>query len=334
MPSLSILAEPPVALVDGKWSTSTARARSPRPISSSSTRRLARRSSPRTTTGRSSPSRADPADLARFPKIKLVTIDEAFGGWTQGAGRAFRRRRHVRPDLQARRQAGDAMSVAVAARLDAVARAGRASCRASASRFGFTVTYLSLIVLIPLAALVVARQRAGPRRHLAGGDRRRACWRRCSVSFVVSAAAALVNAVFGVLVAWVLVRYRFPGRRIARRRGRPALRAADRGRRHRAGGALCAERLDRRACSRRWASRSPSRRSASSSRWSSSACPSWCARCSRCCRTRPRDRGGLGDPGRRPLPDRVPRRAAAAPAGAADRRSRSPSPAPSANTAR
>ena len=66
-----------------------------------------------------------------------------------------------------------------------------------------------------------------------------------------------------LIVAWVLVRYDFPGRRLRRRAGRPALRAADGGRRHRADRALRAQRLDRRAGSRRSASRSPSRRSAS-----------------------------------------------------------------------
>jgi sulfate transport system permease protein len=79
--------------------------------------------------------------------------------------------------------------------------------------FGFAVTYLSLIVLIPLAVLV---WRAGT----LGLD---GIWRVATtprvlaaleVSFVISALAALVNAVFGTIVAWVLVRYEFPGRRL------------------------------------------------------------------------------------------------------------------------
>ncbi len=78
---------------------------------------------------------------------------------------------------------------------------------------GFAVTYLSLIVLIPLAVLVA---RAGE----LGLD---GIWRVATtprvlaaleVSFFISAAAAAVNAVFGVIVAWVLVRYDFPGRRL------------------------------------------------------------------------------------------------------------------------
>jgi sulfate transport system permease protein len=79
---------------------------------------------------------------------------------------------------------------------------------------GFTVFYLSAIVLIPLAALV-----ARPWEHGWSGfwetvsdPRVRAALR---LSFGVSFAAAGVNVVMGVLVAWVLVRYDFPGRRIA-----------------------------------------------------------------------------------------------------------------------
>jgi len=78
---------------------------------------------------------------------------------------------------------------------------------------GFTIFYLSAIVLIPLAALV-----ARPWEHGWSGF-----WDTVSdprvlaalrLSFGVSFAAAGVNVVMGVLVAWVLVRYDFPGRRI------------------------------------------------------------------------------------------------------------------------
>ncbi len=76
---------------------------------------------------------------------------------------------------------------------------------------GYTVIYLSLIVLIPLAALVVK----------AGGLGFGGLWAVATDARVVAAlrtsfgtafAAAAINAVFGLLVAWVLVRYRFPGR--------------------------------------------------------------------------------------------------------------------------
>ena len=78
---------------------------------------------------------------------------------------------------------------------------------------GFTLTYLSLIVLIPLAGLVLKSATLG----LAGfldvvtGPRTLAALR---LSFVTALIAASLNAVFGVIIAWVLIRYRFPGRRL------------------------------------------------------------------------------------------------------------------------
>jgi sulfate transport system permease protein len=77
---------------------------------------------------------------------------------------------------------------------------------------GYTVAYLSLIVLIPLAGL-------GFRSATLGWDE---FWRIATdervvkalqLSFGAALLAAIVNTVFGVLVAWVLVRYRFSGRR-------------------------------------------------------------------------------------------------------------------------
>jgi sulfate transport system permease protein len=79
--------------------------------------------------------------------------------------------------------------------------------------FGFTLTYLSLIVLIPLAALVLKTGSLGWPEfwRLATDPRTLAALR---VSFGLSIAAAAVNAVFGLLIAWVLVRYEFPGRKL------------------------------------------------------------------------------------------------------------------------
>ena len=78
---------------------------------------------------------------------------------------------------------------------------------------GFTLVYLSLIVLIPIAALVLRAGGLGFERffEIATDPRVVAALR---VSFGTSLAAAMVNAVFGLIVAWVLVRYRFPGRKI------------------------------------------------------------------------------------------------------------------------
>jgi sulfate transport system permease protein len=77
---------------------------------------------------------------------------------------------------------------------------------------GFAITVLSLIVLLPLAALVLRAAHIGPYQFwaLATDERALAALR---LSFGTAFAAALVNAGFGLLLAWVMVRYRFPARR-------------------------------------------------------------------------------------------------------------------------
>ena len=79
---------------------------------------------------------------------------------------------------------------------------------------GFTLLYLSLIVLIPLSALFfkTATLGWGGFWEVATSDRVLASLR---VTFVTSFAAAVINTFFGLVVAWVLVRYSFPGKRIA-----------------------------------------------------------------------------------------------------------------------
>ena len=78
---------------------------------------------------------------------------------------------------------------------------------------GFTVTYLTLIILIPLAGIAWRAAGLGWEDFLAiAADERTLAALR--VSFGASLIAAAANVVFGTLVAWVLVRYRFPGRRI------------------------------------------------------------------------------------------------------------------------
>src|SRR5665811_1090214 len=78
---------------------------------------------------------------------------------------------------------------------------------------GFTLLYLSLIVLVPLSALFfkTATLGGGGFFEVATNDRVLASLR---VTFLTSLAAALINAFFGLIVAWVLVRYSFPGKRI------------------------------------------------------------------------------------------------------------------------
>jgi sulfate/thiosulfate transport system permease protein len=78
---------------------------------------------------------------------------------------------------------------------------------------GLTVLWLSLIVLIPLAALFLKTTELSFDRFVAIVTSPRAV-HALNLSFGLSLAAAAVNVVFGSLVVWALVRYRFPGRRI------------------------------------------------------------------------------------------------------------------------
>jgi sulfate/thiosulfate transport system permease protein len=78
---------------------------------------------------------------------------------------------------------------------------------------GFTLSYLALIVLIPLAGVVWRSASLGWAEFWSIATDRRTV-NALEISFGASFLAALVNVVFGVVVAWVLVRYRFPGRRV------------------------------------------------------------------------------------------------------------------------
>jgi sulfate transport system permease protein len=78
---------------------------------------------------------------------------------------------------------------------------------------GYTVLYLSLIVLIPLSAAFFKSATLGWEAFWAVVTAPRVL-AALKLSFGASFAAALLNGLFGLLVAWVLVRYRFPGRRI------------------------------------------------------------------------------------------------------------------------
>lgn len=78
---------------------------------------------------------------------------------------------------------------------------------------GFTLTYLSFFVLLPLSALVLRPWEAGFEHfwRVMTDDRTIDALR---LSFGASFVAACINLVFGTIVAWVLVRYEFPGRRL------------------------------------------------------------------------------------------------------------------------
>jgi sulfate transport system permease protein len=78
---------------------------------------------------------------------------------------------------------------------------------------GFTVTYLCLLVLLPLGGLALKARGMSAADFAAAVTSDRAL-AAIGLSVGAAATAAAVNAVFGLLVAWVLVRYRFPGRRL------------------------------------------------------------------------------------------------------------------------
>jgi len=78
---------------------------------------------------------------------------------------------------------------------------------------GYTLLYLSLIVLIPLSAAFLRSAELGPERFWAVVTTPRVL-SALRLSFGAALLAALVNAVFGFIIAWSLVRLRFPGRRI------------------------------------------------------------------------------------------------------------------------
>jgi sulfate transport system permease protein len=78
---------------------------------------------------------------------------------------------------------------------------------------GFTVLYLSLIVIIPLASVLIKTAGMSFSEFWAAVTNARVL-AAYKLSFLTAFFAAAVNAVFGLLVAWVLVRYRFPGKRL------------------------------------------------------------------------------------------------------------------------
>ena len=77
---------------------------------------------------------------------------------------------------------------------------------------GYTLVYLSILILLPLGGLILKASELGFGQiiDIALGERSVAAFR---VTFVSSLLAATVNAFFGLIVAWILVRYTFPGKR-------------------------------------------------------------------------------------------------------------------------
>jgi len=78
---------------------------------------------------------------------------------------------------------------------------------------GFTLSYVCLLILIPLTGVVLRARSITWPEFVASVTSERAL-AAFGLSLGAAVVAAVVNAVFGLLVAWVLVRYRFPGRRL------------------------------------------------------------------------------------------------------------------------
>lgn len=78
---------------------------------------------------------------------------------------------------------------------------------------GLTLTWLSIIVLVPLAAVFLKASNLSPGEfwNVVSAPRVVASYK---LSFGMALAAAAINALFGLMLAWCLVRYRFPGKRI------------------------------------------------------------------------------------------------------------------------
>ena len=239
---LSILAEPPVA-----WSSKVVDKRGTRKrraglSRTSSTRRQARRIIAkhcfRPRDARRAARRTRRSSRRSRPSRRGAVRRLGQGAEASTSPTAASSTRSSRPWRRRNERPGPAGPVSGAA-----ASLPRASGRAPAGLRPHHGRTCRSIVLMPLAALVVKIVEAGT-----GGFWRvcptRACWRP-SLSFGVSLLAAAINAVFGLLVAWVLTRYSFPGRRLLDAVGRPAVRPAHGGRRHRADAALRAQRLDR-----------------------------------------------------------------------------------------
>ena len=78
---------------------------------------------------------------------------------------------------------------------------------------GITVTMLSLIVLIPLASVMVYSLKLSPSEFIKLITKQNVVY-AFTTSIVCSFIAAVINVIFGVILAWTLVKYDFPGKRI------------------------------------------------------------------------------------------------------------------------
>jgi sulfate/thiosulfate transport system permease protein len=102
---------------------------------------------------------------------------------------------------------------ASAAAMNSLTRKPRRTLPGFGLTLGYTLVYLSLIVLIPLSAAFIRSAGMGADAFIAAVTTPRVL-ASLRLSFGAAALAALINAVFGLLVAWVLVRYEFPFKRL------------------------------------------------------------------------------------------------------------------------
>lgn len=80
---------------------------------------------------------------------------------------------------------------------------------------GFTLFYMTLLLLIPLGGLLLAAGQMSLSEFWSKGVANPRVMASYRLSFGASLLGAVINSFFGFIVAWVLVRYRFPGKRIA-----------------------------------------------------------------------------------------------------------------------
>ena len=260
-------------------------------------RRRARRYGPRPVSGRSIPAVA--ADFRdQFPvPAKLWTIAD-LGGWSAVDPQLFdkntgsitkiytaghRMTAAIDPIHRRSGPSSPAVSSGEPSGFRAVARHALASGRRG-------VDLVAVIVLLPLAAIAWQSARAGAGRPSGWRSRRIAALESFRVTLTISVAVTVLNMVFGLLIAWVLVRDDFPGKRLVDAIidlpfALPTIVAslvmlALYGHNSPVG-------LHLQHTHGVWASR-----------WRSSRCRSWCVPFSRCSWNRPRGRGGGGVAGR------------------------------------
>lgn len=199
-PSISILAEPPVAVVAknaAKHGTAALAKAYLEFLYTDEAQEIA---------GQNGYRSRDPAIAAKFrdklPEIPLVTIDRDFGGW--GAAQKV----HFDDGGTFDQVAGSRGCIppkTIITKQRVLPGFGLS--------MGFSILYLSLVILIPLTALFLKAANLGWSEwwHLLTSPRVVAATK---LTFGASAAAAGVSVVLGLLVTWMLVRYEFPGRRL------------------------------------------------------------------------------------------------------------------------